>query len=127
MSIAHLGMALALVVVGAARAEAAPAQGLSGDRAAAPSIVSTQNLRPVDDADMAGLSGGQANAAITDQTLNAVNTGNSIVANTVVNGAVTIGSNAFSGFAGVGNFVINTGNNNNLQGTMSVNIVMTPP
>ena len=28
--------------------------------------------------------------------------------------------------AGIGNFVINTGNNNNLQGTLSVTIVMAP-
>jgi hypothetical protein len=35
-----------------------------------------------------------------------------------------IGSNAFSGFDGVGNFVLNTGHNNNLQSSLNVSIVL---
>lgn len=79
--------------------------------------------------DMDALSGGTGVTAIalTEQTLNAVNSGNSVNANTVSSGQVNIGANAFSGYSGVGNFVINTGHNNNLQSTMSVSIVLAPP
>ncbi|MDB5447144.1 MAG: hypothetical protein JWQ97_3835, partial [Phenylobacterium sp.] len=33
---------------------------------------------------------------------------------------------ALSGFGGIGNIMMNTGANNNLQSTMSVTIVITP-
>ena len=62
----------------------------------------------------------------TNQSLNATNTGNSVVGNTVGSGAVNLNSDAFRGFDGIGNFVINTGHNNNLQGSISVTIAMTP-
>ncbi|MDB5493126.1 MAG: hypothetical protein JWP86_463 [Phenylobacterium sp.] len=67
---------------------------------------------------------GRGAAAITDQDLVAVNSGNTITANTVGSGAITLRDNALSGFGGVGNFVMNTGHNNNLQSTMSVTIVI---
>nr|WP_312052894.1 hypothetical protein [Brevundimonas diminuta] len=38
-----------------------------------------------------------------------------------------IDANAFSGFNGIGNFVMNSGNNNNLQGAITINIVTTAP
>lgn len=63
---------------------------------------------------------------ITDQTLTAVNSGNSVVGEVVGSGAVTLSENAFSGYNGIGNFVINTGHNNNLQGSISVSIATTP-
>lgn len=63
---------------------------------------------------------------ITDQTLDAVNSGNSVVADVVGSGAVTLSPNAFSGYNGIGNFVINTGHNNNLQGSISVSIAAPP-
>jgi hypothetical protein len=65
--------------------------------------------------------------SITDQTLDAVNSGNSVNGVTVGSGGVDIGSNAFSGYSGLGNFVINTGHNNNLQSSMSVSVVLAPP
>lgn len=78
--------------------------------------------------DLAELSGGASPSgmAISNQTLTALNSGNSVNANSVVTGDVTLQSGAFNGFNGVGNFVFNTGNNNNLQGTLSVTI-LTPP
>jgi hypothetical protein len=78
--------------------------------------------------DMDALAGGTGVTVttITEQTLNAVNSGNSVVADTVGSGQVTIGANAFSGYGGLGNFVINTGHNNNLQSTMSVSVVLPP-
>jgi hypothetical protein len=72
--------------------------------------------------DLAGMSGGTA-VAVTNQNLNAVNAGNTVTADTLTTGDVTLQSNAFSGFSGIGNFVINTGNNNNLQGSLSVTII----
>jgi hypothetical protein len=78
--------------------------------------------------DLAELSGGASPSgmAISNQTLTALNSGNSVNADSVVTGNVTLQSGAFNGFNGVGNFVFNTGNNNNLQGTLSVTI-LTPP
>lgn len=73
----------------------------------------------------AGGTGVEVNV-ITDQVLTAVNSGNTVTGETVSSGNMNIGSNAFSGFEGVGNFVMNTGHNNNLQSSMAVNVVMTP-
>lgn len=62
----------------------------------------------------------------TTQTLTANNSGNSVNGDTIGSGAVNLASNAFNGYDGIGNFVINTGHNNNLQGSISVSIAMTP-
>jgi len=64
---------------------------------------------------------------LTQGSLNAVNSGNSVSGNVVSSGDLNIGANAFSGYQGIGNFVINTGHNNNLQSNMSVSVVITPP
>lgn len=64
--------------------------------------------------------------AISDQTLTAVNAGNSVNADQVSSGAMTLSDNAFTGFNGIGNFVMNTGHNNNLQGSISVTIAVVP-
>lgn len=79
--------------------------------------------------DMDALSGGTGVevVTITDQTLSAINQGNVIVGDRVGSGNASIGANAFSGYSGLGNFVINTGHNNNLQSSMSVSVVLTPP
>lgn len=63
----------------------------------------------------------------SDQLLQATNSGNSVNANTVTTGAMRIDANAFAGFNGIGNFVMNSGNNNNLQGAITINIVTTGP
>lgn len=61
------------------------------------------------------------------QTLTATNSGNTVTADTIETGDITLSADALSGFSGVGNFVMNTGNNNNLQGSISIVIVMPPP
>lgn len=66
---------------------------------------------------------GSTSTILSDQDLTAINRGNSITAHTVNTGAITLGPGAFEGFAGVGNFVINSGNNNNLQGALTINII----
>jgi hypothetical protein len=78
--------------------------------------------------DMDSMAGGNgvATAVITEQTLNAVNTGNAVIGDVVGSGQVSLGSGAFSGYSGLGNFVINTGHNNNLQSSMSVSVVLPP-
>ncbi|HET7085540.1 MAG TPA: hypothetical protein VFI23_12265 [Rhizomicrobium sp.] len=71
------------------------------------------------------MSGGanQANIAVSSQTLSALNSGNQVNADTVQTGNIALESGAFNGFNGVGNFVFNTGNNNNLQGTLNVTVL----
>jgi hypothetical protein len=78
--------------------------------------------------DMDSMAGGDAvtTAVITEQTLNAVNTGNAVIGDVVGSGQISLGSGAFSGYNGLGNFVINTGHNNNLQSSMSVSVVLPP-
>jgi hypothetical protein len=63
---------------------------------------------------------------VTSQNLTATNSGNSITAGTVQNGDINFSGNALTGFSGVGNFVSNTGNNNNLQGSISVIVTGAP-
>ena len=78
--------------------------------------------------ELSAISGGAAVTVdvLSSQSLSATNSGNSIVAGSVRSGDVSFSENALSGFSGVGNFVINTGANNNLQGSISVNVVSTP-
>ncbi|HEY1072222.1 hypothetical protein [Brevundimonas sp.] len=85
--------------------------------------------QPLDLEQLHDLSGRQGVSVIvaSDQLLKATNSGNSINANTVGSGAITVGANAFAGYNGVGNFVMNTGHNNNLQGAITINIVTTGP
>lgn len=68
---------------------------------------------------------GTTAVALTAQDLTAVNTGNTVQADVVGSGAISLQGNALGGFAGMGNFVMNTGHNNNLQSTLSVTIVVT--
>ncbi len=69
---------------------------------------------------------GSITNVITNQDLNATNSGNTITAGTVQNGDINFSGNALTGFSGVGNFVTNTGNNNNLQGSISVIVTGAP-
>jgi len=79
--------------------------------------------------EMEALSGGTGVEVVidTDQVLTATNTGNTVSGDVVSSGQVNIGANAFSGYDGIGNFVINTGHNNNLQSSMNVAVVLAPP
>lgn len=65
--------------------------------------------------------------AASEQWLHAVNSGNSVNGQTVGSGDIVIGPGAFSGFNGIGNFVINSGHNNNLQGAITINIATGAP
>jgi len=82
----------------------------------------------LEDSDLAELSGGQAVTvtAQTTQTLTSTSTGNTVTGGTIGSGEVSIGAGAFSGYSGIGNFVINTGHNNTLQGSIGVTVAITP-
>lgn len=86
-------------------------------------------LRSLETDELDALHGRQGAVVIvaSDQLLQATNSGNSVNANTVTTGAMRIDANAFAGFNGIGNFVMNSGNNNNLQGAITINIVTTAP
>jgi hypothetical protein len=75
--------------------------------------------------ELAATSGGASpvNLALSKQTLTALNTGNQVNGESIVTGNVNVDPSAFNGFNGIGNFVFNTGNNNNLQGSLSVTIL----
>ena len=75
--------------------------------------------------ELSGLTGRQGftSTILSDQDLTAINNGNSVTAQSVSSGQIMIGPGAFQGFAGVGNFVINSGHNNNLQGAITINVV----
>jgi len=74
----------------------------------------------IDEAELGAISGGQGVVveALSNQQLSASNSG-SIEANQVATGNVDFST---GDYAGIGNFVVNTGNNNNLQGVISVNV-----
>jgi hypothetical protein len=77
--------------------------------------------------ELAAVTGGAADRVqtLTDQNLSGAANGNSLNAESIESGAVNFGANALN-FNGIGNFVINTGNNNVLQGSLSVTIVTAP-
>ena len=113
----------------AAAAYAADREAKPADTLPAP-VAAPQAAPPApitSDAELASLSGGRETVvSLTDQDLTAVNTGNTINASTVGSGAISLSGGALSGFNGVGNFVMNTGHNNNLQSSMSVTVIMAP-
>lgn len=94
----------------------------------APSSDPSQTTEVLSAEDMDALAGGTGVdiVMITNQTLTAFNSGNSVSGETVSSGQVNLGQGAFSGYSGLGNFVINTGHNNNLQSSMSVSVVLPP-
>jgi hypothetical protein len=83
--------------------------------------------QPTDEAlgDLSGRGTGDVAAAVTEQSLSAINTGNTINAGSLVSGPISLQDSALSGFSGIGNILMNTGANNNLQSTMSVTVVIT--
>ncbi len=72
------------------------------------------------------LSGGQVPAQAANYSVTeAINSGNTVTANSIATGSITVQPGAMN-YHGIGNFVWNTGQNNNLQGVLNVNIVMAP-
>lgn len=109
--------AAGLAFASLAHAEQAPSPAVSADFDGA-------EVMSLDD--LSELSGGTAleNAILTDQTLLALVQGNRVSGYIVGSGDIRLGSNAFTGFEGIGNFVLNTGHNNALQSSMNVSILV---
>jgi len=116
-----------LFAVMLASAGVASAQEATLEAAASPAPADETELLSLDD--MEALSGGTGFEVVidTDQVLTATNSGNTVIGDTVSSGQVNLGSGAFSGYDGIGNFVINTGHNNNLQSSMNVSVLLAPP
>lgn len=70
--------------------------------------------------DLIALRGGQA-IVLSNQALTAISNGN-VFNGDYVAGQISLTDNALSNFNGMGNFVINTGAQNNLQSAMNVTI-----
>ena len=113
---------MALMLIGAA------ATPVLAREAAAPANPpeAVEGLAPMAAEDLQAVSGQGVEAVLlSEQQLAATSSGNSVTATTIRSGDVNF-AGALSSFSGVGNFVVNTGNNNNLQGAISVNIITTP-
>ena len=116
-------VAAAIVAAGAASAEP--------ERSPSPSaeaVQSTSAATAMSTEEMAAASGGQGVSVevLTRQQLNGSTSGNTVNAGTITSGPVSFGADALDGFSGVGNFVINTGANNTLQGAINISVVTTP-
>ena len=142
MRTAITAISMAVVVMSAMNQGQASAQGVAGMAshisAAVPSSKVTSAMPDHQPSDMgpgsgpvvlsedslASISGGESDQTLvlTNQTLSATSSGNSITANSVNAGDVNFGANVFNGFNGIGNFVINTGNNNAINGSLSVTV-----
>ncbi|WP_292085560.1 MULTISPECIES: hypothetical protein [unclassified Brevundimonas] len=114
-----------------AGSDPAPPPPISAPAAAtqAPAASTSPAIQPLDLAELHDLNGRQGVVVViaSDQLLKATNSGNSVNANSVGSGGITFAGGAFAGYNGIGNFVMNTGHNNNLQGAITINIVTTGP
>ncbi|MDE2464292.1 MAG: hypothetical protein KGO02_11340 [Alphaproteobacteria bacterium] len=76
-------------------------------------------------AQMHGRGGNIVYSVAGANNLNATIDGSSITAGgNVTNGSLSFSGNAMQNFSGLSNFVANTGNNNNLQAAMVVNVTL---
>jgi len=142
MAIQFVGLALALAVGHADPAwsrQASPQTAPTAAEGSAPDTLTARNdaqapgaftAKTIGDDQLAALAGGQepTSVAVSSATLSATNTGNTIntAGGDLTSGSIGISGSAISGYTGMGNFVFNTGNNNNLQGSITVNILMAP-
>lgn len=94
--------------------------------AAPPAAIETPQALPLEDLQTATAGAAGDTNVFSNQQVTAANSGNSITADTMTSGEINFSGSALSGFNGVGNFVFNTGSNNNLQGVVSVNVVSVP-
>lgn len=107
-----------------AKVSAVEVQPTQTDRAEALPEAAAEEHRPLDDARLADLRGGQT-IVVGNQTLTAITTGN-VLNGDYVAGAISLSDNAFANFNGIGNLAINTGAQVSLQSGMSVVINVGP-
>lgn len=90
-------------------------------QAGAPAPVTADALPTLlSEAELAETRGGQT-VIINNQTLKAITSGN-VIGGDYTAGDVSFSDDAFANFAGVGNFTINTGAQNNLQTAMILTV-----
>jgi hypothetical protein len=121
--LAAMAFAAALLSAGGAWGEPAP------DTTRTPEPTSVADPATLGPEALEAASAGQAVKveALANQQLTGTTTGNIITANTLTSGPVSFSADALRGFSGVGNFVINTGANNTLQGAINISIVTAAP
>lgn len=115
--------ALAAVDHGSAAASGADMAGsasVAAPAAAAPALPSDTESDAVADDDLLLLRGGET-IVVGNQTLTAISNGNAFNGNYVA-GNIALTDNALSNFNGIGNVLMNTGAQNNLQSAMNVTI-----
>ena len=131
---------LSMVAIAGAGVCAAASPSLPPAAAAAVGSAGLSGAAPMAGADLSATTGGTAagdtttninsnniyNGPVSDQTLEATVTNNSVI-NAITNGILSIGPSAFQGFSGIGNFVLNTGSLSSLQGAVIVNVITAPP
>lgn len=117
--------AAGLAFAGAASADEAPLAVPAEVAGAADAFGGAETIDMNELADLSGGDGVEIDM-LTDQTLTAINSGNSVRGDVVGSGNITFDRNALEGFEGIGNFVINTGHNNNLQSSLNVTVVLAP-
>lgn len=85
--------------------------------------------QPIDAASLDAITGGQSvtHEIVNEQNLSARSESNRISAEVVESGAIVFDSTSLEGFNGIGNFVLNTGNNNVLQGSIAVTVFTAAP
>jgi hypothetical protein len=119
-------MSTALLAALALAASPLPEPGQAAPSASQPPPAQTVPAppRPLTSTELQAMNGraGVTVVVASGQLLQATNSGNTVRADTIGSGAITVGANAFTGFSGIGNFVMNTGHNNNLQGAITINI-----
>ncbi|WP_372786936.1 hypothetical protein [Phenylobacterium sp.] len=120
--------ALSTVLLGAVLT-CAPAMAQSVAPAPARPPVAATPPKALSPAEMAGINGGSEVSVevLNRQQLTGMTTGNTINAGALSSGQINFEPGSLSGFNGIGNFVLNTGANNTLQGAISVSVVTTPP
>ena len=116
-----LKIACLAAVMASPAAAAAPEARPPLSTPASPTLLSAEEMSSVH-------AGAETEATVlTTQQLTGTTSGNSITAGTVTSGAIGFSPDALNGFSGVGNFVVNTGANNTLQGSINISIVAAPP
>jgi hypothetical protein len=98
----------------------APAAPAAAEIPASVTVEQPAAAEMLSDDDLQILRGGQA-IVLSNQTLTAIANGNVLNGNYIA-GQISLTDNALSNFNGMGNFVINTGAQNNLQSAMNVTI-----
>lgn len=110
-----------VLIAGLASANSAFAQELPAFAPGADEVMSLDELSAY-----VGGASSHDSVVITEETLQALNHDNVVVGDIVKSGDITLANGGLSGFDGIGNFIMNTGHQNNLQSSMSVSILLGP-